>query len=735
MKASTLQYGETRRYSGQYGSSTGNDNLSFSRASSVANPENFTATGTTLSSILLQWQKNASNNNVMIAFNTYGIQLPVDGTVYSAGDILPGGGIVIYSGPNTSYTQTGLQQGSFYIYRAWSYDNSHVYSSGVEAYSYTCSPPVSRFTASNLTPDISQVIQLTDNTSFLPTSWSWEISPATVIYTAGTNTSQNPQVQFTAMGLYTVTLTVSNVWGSDTEIKTEYITVGPTTYCTPTYIDGTYGGDYISLVQLGSINNATGPSPDPYYTFNSNMSTDLAPGDDYAITLSPGTYVDGNWISVWIDYNHDLLFGDDEKLGTINIDPYPATGTISFIVPLDAVSGITRMRVREVWLGEYVDACTTYGYGETEDYNVNILAPYCIPTYVYGTLNGDYISNVQLGSIDNTTGPSVESPYYTYYNTLSTDLMPGNDYSITLSPGAFSQENWFYVWIDFNHNQEFESLEMVGSLYLAQAPATGTIVFSVPTSAVVGKTRMRVREINGLNFENPCFEYGGGETEDYNINILNPYCIPAYNIGSTDGDYISLVQLGSINNASGASDNPYYTYYSYLSTNLFLGDNYSITLSPGAVANGNNIAVWIDYNHNLLFEPTEKLGTINVEASPATGTIDFTVPFDAIQGTTRMRVREVQGEYSFDDCSTYDFGETEDYNVNILPQYCIPGYSIGTGGGDYISLVQLGSINNATGPSESPFYSYYSNMSTDVVSGNVYSITLSPGAYTNNNYG
>ncbi|MBK9358779.1 MAG: PKD domain-containing protein [Bacteroidales bacterium] len=235
-------------------------------------------------------------------------------------------------------------------------------------------PPVAAFSASDLGPAISSTVTFTDLTANVPTSWAWSFTPSTVTYVNGTSaSSQNPQVQFNALGQYTVTLTATNAYGSDSEIKTNYINVIQAVYCTPAYTTGTSAGDYITLVQLGSINNATGASSSPYYTYYSNLSTDLTIGGAYSITLSPGTYSSGNYIAVWIDYNLNNTFETAEKLGTISISPTPATGTILFTVPPYAIPGTTRMRVREVWNNSDFDACSSYGYGETEDYNVNIL--------------------------------------------------------------------------------------------------------------------------------------------------------------------------------------------------------------------------------------------------------------------------------------------------------------------------------------------------------------------------
>jgi hypothetical protein len=105
--------------------------------------------------------------------------------------------------------------------------------------------------------------------------------------------------------------------GAYTAQGTKQVVIGfVPTYCTPTYSSGTGYGDYISLVQLGNINNSTGASASPYYTYYSSMSADLYPGNSYTITLSPGTYSSGNYVAVWIDFNRNGTWDADEKLGT-----------------------------------------------------------------------------------------------------------------------------------------------------------------------------------------------------------------------------------------------------------------------------------------------------------------------------------------------------------------------------------------------------------------------------------
>ncbi|UKN00146.1 T9SS type A sorting domain-containing protein [Paracrocinitomix mangrovi] len=98
-------------------------------------------------------------------------------------------------------------------------------------------PPVANFVADITTTVEGGSVNFTDLSTNYPTSWAWSVTPATgVTYINGTDaSSQDPTIQFATAGTYTVTLTASNIYGSDDEIKTDYITVvasgGGTTAC------------------------------------------------------------------------------------------------------------------------------------------------------------------------------------------------------------------------------------------------------------------------------------------------------------------------------------------------------------------------------------------------------------------------------------------------------------------------------------------------------------------------
>jgi len=79
--------------------------------------------------------------------------------------------------------------------------------------------PVADFTGTPLTGVAPLSVAFTDTSTNTPTSWAWDFGDG------GTSTSQNPTHSYTSSGVYTVTLTATNAAGSNTKIRTAYITV------------------------------------------------------------------------------------------------------------------------------------------------------------------------------------------------------------------------------------------------------------------------------------------------------------------------------------------------------------------------------------------------------------------------------------------------------------------------------------------------------------------------------
>ncbi|MCK4413304.1 MAG: S8 family serine peptidase [Candidatus Eisenbacteria sp.] len=83
----------------------------------------------------------------------------------------------------------------------------------------TPQPPVADFVGSPTSSYVPLTVEFTDQSSYGPTSWSWTFGDG------GTSSAQNPTHTYTQIGTYTVSLTATNDYGSDTETKTDYITV------------------------------------------------------------------------------------------------------------------------------------------------------------------------------------------------------------------------------------------------------------------------------------------------------------------------------------------------------------------------------------------------------------------------------------------------------------------------------------------------------------------------------
>lgn len=158
--------------------------------------------------------------------------------------------------------------------------------------------------------------------------------------------------------------------------------------------------------------------------------------------------------------------------------------------------------------------------------NVTTLAGSTTITYCASTSSStadEKIGRVQLGTINN---PSTGTAGYENFTALSTNLTRGTANTITITPSWTSTvySEGYAVWIDYNKNGLFtDAGELVYSKATSTAtPASGS--FTVPTTATVGTTRMRVSmKYNGI--PTSCETLSYGQVEDYSVNIVAPVAI------------------------------------------------------------------------------------------------------------------------------------------------------------------------------------------------------------------
>jgi hypothetical protein len=119
-----------------------------------ADPISFNSTAFSNSQINLTATANAAGDNIIVAFNTVNtFGFPSNGTNYIATDVIPaGGGTILYNGLAGSLTNhTGLSANTKYFYKAFSYDGSTKYSSGITANATTFPAPPSAIAGTALT--------------------------------------------------------------------------------------------------------------------------------------------------------------------------------------------------------------------------------------------------------------------------------------------------------------------------------------------------------------------------------------------------------------------------------------------------------------------------------------------------------------------------------------------------------------------------------------------------------
>ena len=158
--------------------------------------------------------------------------------------------------------------------------------------------------------------------------------------------------------------------------------------------------------------------------------------------------------------------------------------------------------------------------------NVTTLAGSTTITYCASTSSStadEKIGRVQLGTINN---PSTGTAGYENFTALTTNLTRGTANTITITPSWTSTvySEGYAVWIDYNKNGLFtDAGELVYSKATSTAtPATGS--FTVPTTATVGATRMRVSmKYNGI--PTSCETLSYGQVEDYSVNIVTTTAI------------------------------------------------------------------------------------------------------------------------------------------------------------------------------------------------------------------
>jgi hypothetical protein len=491
-------------------------------------------------------------------------------------------------------------------------------------------------------------LALTGATMGTGITYQWQSSPAganTFTNIAGATSISYTVANQTAATDYRCIVTCTN--GGSTQ-NSSLVAVGQNSgiaclnYCAAPSSGGT--GTLISNVQFGSINNnssASQPTAAPYYTYYPSATTSVTIGtsENISITIGPSGTYNGAITSVWIDWNQDGTLSSTEHFyvgpgsGSAGI-PSGTTLTVPVSIPVTATPGITRMRVRTRGNANQnlpTDACTNFGSGETEDYNITLLPGIpCSGTVTAGT------ASASVSSI------CVDTPF-----------------SISLT-GATAGLGITYQW---------QSSPAGTNTFTNIAGATSTS-YSVANQTASTDYRCIVTCTNNAN------------TKTSNIVTVSQkpptqcYCTPIYTTGCSDGDNLnSFVITGAGSSTisdlnTGCNGGGYYDRTTAFSpVNLIAGQTYPVQINTTYTSpTFEKASIWIDFNDNGVFDTNEKLLTdLPLATSPSFATANIIIPVTAQAGVHRMRVRVVYSTTNVNACASVTWGETHDYLVNVQP--------------------------------------------------------------------
>lgn len=168
----------------------------------------------------------------------------------------------------------------------------------------------------------------------------------------------------------------------------------------------------------------------------------------------------------------------------------------------------------------YVVAKDAAGNLSPASNTVNVTTTATTLTYCSGTATNtadERIGKVVFGTINNT---STGTAGYENFTALSTNAVRGTANTITITPTWTSTiySEGYAVYIDYNQNGLFTD---AGETVWTKAASTTTPVsgtFTIPATATLGSTRMRVAmKYNAIPAA--CGSYTYGQVEDYTVNI------------------------------------------------------------------------------------------------------------------------------------------------------------------------------------------------------------------------
>jgi hypothetical protein len=210
----------------------------------------------------------------------------------------------MYTPGQTARMRAALQVTTTGRFNLW--QTANLTATGATNDFYLCK---AQFTTDRTTICAGDSIQLIDDTYNAVTGWNWEITPASGwSFASGSSaTSQNPTINFSQTGLYTVKLTATDGSTTDDEIKSNYVRVLPESAVLP------YWEGFESYSTLANLTNWEVENPS-----NNN-----------AWTIENTTGHSGAQCAKLVNFGQAVGNVDELISAPIDLSVIPSTGTVT----------------------------------------------------------------------------------------------------------------------------------------------------------------------------------------------------------------------------------------------------------------------------------------------------------------------------------------------------------------------------------------------------------------------
>ncbi|AKB37163.1 cell surface protein [Methanosarcina siciliae C2J] len=316
---------------------------------------------------------------------------------------------------DNSLSQTGVvledHSASEYPYFAfvWGCWATWPYPDGTSGSPYTVFPsdcplaPVANFTSDVTSGPAPLTVQFEDSSTGSPTSWQWDFDNDGTV----DSTEQSPSYTYESTGTYTVSLTVSNGGGSDSEVKTDCITVSDPLPAAPVAAFSATPTSGSGPLTVQFTDESTDTVSSYSWDFDNDGTVDSTEQSPSYTYESTGTYTVGLTVS-----NGG---GNDSEVKTDCItvsDPLPAAPVAAFSATPTSGSGPLTVQFTD----ESTDTVSSYSWDFDNDGTVDSTEQ--SPSYTYESA-GTYTVNLTVANAEGN-----DSEVKTDYITVSESSTP-----------------------------------------------------------------------------------------------------------------------------------------------------------------------------------------------------------------------------------------------------------------------------------------------------------------------